>query len=365
MQNFKYKLGIIDWYIIKKFLGTFFFTMTIFIAIAVVFDISEKVDDFLRTNAPFKAIVVDYYFNFIPYYVGLLSPLLIFIAAIFFTSRMANNTEIVAILSGGVSFRRLLYPYFVTSLFLSILSFFFNSFTIPNSNKVRIQFENTFINNKFVYKERNIHMQLDDSTYAYMESYNNQDGMGFRFTLEKFRGKDLVYKLMSDQIRWDSTKKNWQILAYSVKRINGLHESLERGETKDTVLAMSPSDFERKDNSIGSLTTPELKEYIARERKRGASGLEAYDVEYYKRFSMPFATFILILIAVSLCSRKVRGGVGAQLGIGIGSSFAYIMLMQFTTTFALKGGMHPAVSVWIPNILFGIYGLYLLKIAPK
>lgn len=339
--------------------------MAIFIAIAVVFDISEKVDDFLRTNAPIKAILFKYYINFIPYYVGLLSPLLIFIAAIFFTSRMANNTEIVAILCGGVSFRRLLYPYFVTSLFLSILSFFFNSFTIPNSNKERVEFENVYINNKYVYKERNIHMQLDDSTYAYMESYNNQEGMGYRFSLEKFRGKNLVYKLMSDQIRWDSTKKNWNVMSYSIKRINGLQESMEIGASKDTVLAMSPSDFERKDNSIGSLTTPELKEYIAKERKRGASGIEAYEVEFYKRYSMPFSTFILVLIAVALCSRKVRGGVGAQLGIGIGSSFTFIMLMQFTTTFALKGGLHPAVSVWIPNVIFGIYGLYLLKIAPK
>ncbi len=361
----KYKLQIIDWYIIKKFLGTFVFTLAIFITIAIVFDISEKIDDFLRTDAPIGAIMFDYYLNFIPYYIGLLSPLLIFIAAILFTARMANNTEIVAILSGGVSFRRLLYPYFVTSLFLAILSFFFNSYTIPNANKVRIQFENTYVNSKFVYKERNIHMQLDDSTYAYMESYNNQEGMGYRFSLEKFRGKELVYKLISDQIRWDSSKKNWQIQTYSIKRIDGMKESMERGDRKDTILAMIPDDFERKDNSIASLTTPELREYIAKERKRGASGVEAYDVEYYKRYAMPFATFILVLIAVSLCSRKVRGGVGAQLGIGIGSSFTYIMLMQFTTTFALKGGLHPVVSVWIPNVIYGIYGLYLLKIAPK
>jgi lipopolysaccharide export system permease protein len=361
----KLKLTIIDWYIIKKFLGTFVFTLAIFIAIAVVFDISEKVDDFLRTKTPISKIIFDYYLNFIPFYVGLLSPLLIFIAAILFTARMANNTEIVAILSGGVSFQRLLYPYFVTALFLSILSFFFNSFTIPNSNKVRVEFENIYINNRYVYKERNIHMQLDDSTYAYLESYNNQEDIGFRFSLEKFRGKDLHYKLMSDQIRWDTTHKSWKIIGYSVRYINGLHESIQRGDQKDTVLAMSPVDFERKDNSIGSLTTPELKKYIAKERKRGASGIEAYDVEYYKRYAMPFSTFILVLIAVSLCSRKVRGGVGAQLGIGIGSSFAFIMLMQFTTTFALKGGLHPMISVWIPNIIFGIYGLYLLKIAPK
>lgn len=361
----KLKLHLIDRYIIRKFLGTFFFTMAIFIAIAVVFDISEKVDDFLRTNAPLKSIIFEYYLNFIPFYIGLLSPLLIFIAAIFFTSRMANNTEIVAILSGGVSFKRLLYPYFVTSLFLAIISYFFNSFIIPNANKTRVEFENVYINNKYIYKERNIHLQLDDSTYAYMESFNNQEGIGYKFSLEKFNGKNLTYKLIADQIRWDSTQKVWKIQNYSVKYINGLYESFQRAGTKDTVLNMSPADFERKDNSIASLTNGELKEYIQKERKRGATGLEAYEVEYYKRFAMAASTFILVLIAVSLCSRKVRGGVGAQLGIGIGSSFAYIMLQQFTMTFALKGGLHPAIAVWIPNFIFAIYGLYLLKIAPK
>ncbi len=361
----KWKLQTIDWYIIKKFLGTFFFTMAIFLAIAVVFDFSEKVDDFLGKNAPVSEIILLYYFNFIPFYAGMLSPLLIFIAAIFFTAKMANNTEIVAILSGGVSFKRLLYPYFVTGLFLSVISFIFNAYLIPNANKIRVDFENKYINNKYQFKERNIHMQLDDSTYAYLESYSNEENIGYRFSLEKFRGKDLHYKLLSDQISWDSTKKSWKILNYSIRYINGFHEQIVRGNKLDTVLAMTPEDFARKDNSIAALTLTELDEYIIKEKKRGSSDLVAYEIEKYKRYAMPFSTFILILIAVSLCSRKVRGGIGAQLGIGIGSSFAYILLMQFTTTFALKGGLHPMVSVWIPNLIFGIYGLYLLKIAPK
>lgn len=365
MNKNNWKLQTIDWYIIRKFLGTFFFTMAIFLAIAVIFDFSEKVDDFIEKKAPLSAILFDYYLNFIPFYAGMLSPLLIFIAAIYFTSRMANNTEIVAILSGGISFKRLLYPYFVTALFLSVLSFMFNGYIIPYANKTRVQFENTFINNQYIYKERNIHYQLDDSTYVYIESYNNLDNVGYRFSLEKFKGMDLHYKLLSDRIEWDSTKKNWRIQNYSIRYISGLNESIERGVTKDTTLAMSPADFERKDNNIASLTIGELDEYLIREKNRGASGLEAYEIEKYKRYAMPFSTFILILIAVSLSSRKVRGGLGAQLGIGIGSSFAYILLMQFTTTFAIKGGMHPFIAVWIPNLLFGIYGLYLLKVAPK
>lgn len=339
--------------------------MAIFIAIAVVFDFSEKVDDFIEKNAPLKAILFDYYLNFIPHYAGMLSPLLIFIAAIYFTSRMANNTEIVAILSGGVSFKRLLYPYFVTALFLSLLSFIFNSYIIPNANKVRIEFENVYINNAYIYKERNIHIQLDDSTYAYLQSYNNLENVGYKFSLEKFDGMDLYYKMMSDRIQWDSTTHSWKIYDYSIRYINGMDEKLVRGYEIDTVLNMGPSDFARKDNSIATLTLGEIDRYIEKEKARGASGLEAYAIEKYKRYAMPFSTFILILIAVSLCSRKVRGGIGAQLGIGIGSSFAYIMLMQFTTTFALKGGLHPVIAVWIPNIIFGIYGIYLLRIAPK
>lgn len=339
--------------------------MAIFIAIAVVFDFSEKVDDFIEKKAPFSEIIINYYFNFIPYYAGTLSPLLIFIAAIFFTSKMANNTEIVAILSGGVSFRRLLYPYFLTALFFALLSFLFNSYLIPYANKTRIEFENTYVNNKYVYKEKNIHMQLDKETYAYLESYNNITNTGYRFSLEKFKGMDLYYKLMSDHIQWDSTKNSWLIRNYSIRYINHLNESLVKGMQLDTVLPMNPHDFERKDNSIITLTLGELDTYMQKEKERGAGNTEAYEIEKYKRYAMPFSTFILILIAVSLCSRKVRGGIGAQLGIGIGSSFAYILLMQFSTTFALKGSLHPVIAVWIPNLLFGIYGLYLLKVAPK
>lgn len=365
MRKFNYKLQLIDWYIIKKFLGTFFFTMAIFIAISIVFDFSEKVDDFIEKDAPFSAIVFRYYLNFIPHYVGMLSPLLIFIAAIFFTSKMANNTEIVAILSGGVSFRRLLYPYFVTALFLTVLSFVSNAYLIPYANKIRIEFENTYVNNKYVYKERNIHMQLDAGTYAFLESYNNSENTGYRFTLEKFDKHNLYYKLMSDRISWDSTLHGWKIYNYSIRYTDSLRETLVRGAEMDTVLKMSPADFERKDNRKETLTLSELNEYIDTEQKRGSAGIEDYIVEKYKRYAMPFSTFILVLMAVALSSRKVRGGLGAQLGVGIGSSFVYILLMQFTTTFATKGGLHPMIAVWIPNIVFGIYGLYLLKIAPK
>lgn len=361
----KLKITVIDRYIIKKFLGSFFYTMGIFLAIAVVFDFSEKLDDFLDNKAPFTHILTDYYFNFIPYYASVLSPLLIFIAVIFFTSRMAADTEIVAILSSGVSFRRLLYPYFLTAVFLAVLSFVFNGYLIPNANKERIRFENTFINNPYSYKDRNIHMQLDQETYVYMESYNNQDNVGYRFALEKFRDRQLEMKLLSDRIRWDSASGKWIIENYSIRYIDYLDEQLIRGQRKDTLLDFSPKDFERKDNSIETMTIKELNLYIAREQLRGSTNLEPYIIEKYKRFASPFSTFILILIGVSLSSRKVRGGIGMHLGAGIGSSFAYILLMQFSTTFAIKGGLHPLIAVWIPNVLFGIFGLYLLRVAPK
>lgn len=361
----KLKITLLDRYIIGKFAGTFFYTLAIFLAIAVIFDFSEKLDDFLDNKAPAWKIITDYYFNFIPYYASMLSPLLIFIAVVFFTSRMAGNTEIVAILSSGVSFRRLLYPYLLTGIFLAILIFIFNGYIIPDANKERIAFENSFINNPYVYKDKNIHMQLDSQTYIYLESYNNTDNIGYRFALEKFRDKRLELKLLSDRIRWDSASKHWTIENYSIRYIGQLEEKMIRGYRKDTLLDFSPKDFERKDNSIETMTNTELDQYIAREQLRGSTSLEPYIIEKYKRYAMPFSTFILILIGVSLSSRKVRGGIGIHLGAGIGYSFAYILLMQFTTTFAIKGGLHPLISVWIPNVLFGIFGLYLLRIAPK
>lgn len=362
---FYIKPTLIDRYIIGKFLSTFFFTLSIFVAIAVVFDYAEKVDDFIRNRAPYSAIFFDYYLNFIPYYCSILSPLIIFIAVIFFTAKMANNTEIVPILSSGASFKRFLYPYFLAALGLALLIFVFNGYLIPHSNKTRIAFENTYMKDHKSYDARNIHMRLDEETYIYMESYNNVEEMGIRFTLEKIKNKELYYKLCANTIQWDSITKHWKIRSYSIRTVNGLHEKMIEGAEKDTLLAFYPSDFEYVDNNFETMTIAGLTQFIEKEKRKGSVSLEPYYMELNKRFSTPFATFILTLIGVALSSRKVRGGIGVHLGIGIFSSFAFIVMNQFSTVFAVKGGMPPMLAAWIPNIVFGIFGLYLLKIAPK
>ncbi len=360
-----YKLQKLDWYIIKKYLSTFFFTLGIFVAIAIVFDITEKLDNFLNRNAPLKEIVFNYYLNFVPYWASVLSPLILFIAVIFFTARMADQTEIVAILSSGVSFKRLLYPYFVASFFLAIITFVFNAYVIPNSSKTRIEFENKYIRHKFEFKERNFHMQLDKETFIYMENYSSDINVGYKFSIEKFKDDELIYKLLSNSISWDSVSSKWSIHDYSIRYIYPMSEKMIYGQKLDTIMDFSPKDFQRKDNIIETMTLTELDNYIKKANIRGTESIDIYTFEKNKMYAVPFSTFILTLIGVSLSSKKVRGGIGTPLLVGITLCFAYILLMKFSTTFATKGGLPPIIAVWIPNLTFGIIGLYLLKIAPK
>lgn len=358
-------MKIIDLYIIRKFLGTFFFAMILIILIVVVFDISEKIDDFIDKEATLKGIIVDYYFNFIPYFVNLFSPLFTFIAVILFTSRMATRTEIVAILSSGVSYNRLLYPYMLSSVVIAVLSLYLNHFVIPHATKKRIEFENIFVNDVFYNRDRNIHKQISPGNYIYMESYSTETNMGYKFSIEHFKDGQLDYKLMADNIVWDSTKNSWTINNYYIRQINGMNESIVRGVRKDTVLGFTFKEFGRKDNAIETMDYYELNEYIKAERMKGAERIEFYEIEKYRRIAFPFATFVLTVIGVSIASRKVRGGVGMHIGLGLFISFAYIMFMQVSTTFAAGGLVSPLIAVWIPNIIFAFLALYLLKIAQK
>jgi len=354
------KISTLDRYIIKKFLGTFIYALTLIIMIVVVFDISEKIDDFLESEATIKQIVFDYYLNFIPFFANLFSPLFIFISA-----KMALNSEIIAILSSGISFRRFLMPYFVVAILLAGATYYFNSWVIPHANKARLEFENTYIRNPFINRDRNIHRQISPGVYIYMEKYNNKYNTGYKFTMEKFKEGELVYKLSARQIRWNADLNKWSIDNYTVRHFDKNIERLERGARLDTTLVITPEDFSRRLTEIATLNDAELDKFIQEEKNRGADNIQFYLVEKHKRYAMPFATIILTLIGVSLSSRKVRGGIGMYLGIGIASCFAYILFMQISTTFATNSGFSPFISVWIPNIIFTVYGLYLLKIAPK
>ena len=340
--------------------------MVLIILIVVVFDISEKIEDFVGKDAPLKAIIFDYYFNFIPYFVNLFSYLFTFIAVIFFTSQMATRTEIVAILSSGISYRRFLFPYMLSATVIAVLSLYMNNFVIPHATKKRIAFEDMYIRNEYHNNDRNIHKQISPGNYIYMERFSTEEKTGYKFSIEKFSKGKLYYKLMADDIKWDSVRSHWLINNYYTRYINGMDEYILKGKRIDTTLAFTPEEFGRKDNTVKTMDYYELNKYIESEQLKGSDNIESYKIEKYGRTAFPFATFILTLIGVSIASRKVRGGIGMHIGLGIGISFAFIMLMQISTTFAASGtGISPLMAVWIPNILFSFLAWYLLKKAQK
>lgn len=310
-------------------------------------------------------IVVNYYLNFTLFYVSMLSPLVIFLAVIFFTAKMANNTEIVPILSSGVSYFRFLYPYFITGAFLAVLSFVANAYIIPPSTRAKLDFEHRYIDTKYEFKGQNKHFKLDNTTYAYIQSYSIKENSGYKFSLEKFKGDSLYYKLVAYKISWDSLKKVWKIENYTIRHTNGLQERMESGSTINMKLNLSPRDFEKQDDDRGSMTLPQLNKQIKLEAIRGTGNISRYEMDRWRIITTPVSVFILVVIAVTLSSKKVRGGVGLPLGIGIGCSFAYILLMQFALIFSTKGGMPPFIAAWIPHIVFGSLAVYLYKIAPK
>lgn len=355
----------IDRYILKQFLGTFILSISLIIIIVIVFDVSEKIEDFVSKKAPIKKIIFDYYLNFIPYFINLFSPLFTFIAVIFFTSRLASRSEIVAILSNGVSFNRMLRPYWIAATIIATLSLLLNSYIIPFANKKRINFEETYVKNKYFNDKVHIHMQIEPGTFIYVERYEVDRNFGLKFSMEKLEGRKLKYKLLSDGITWDSTSCKWRIQNYVIRTFENDKENLTRGQTLDTTIALHPSDFGRKSNNMETMTLPELTRFINEERLKGTPNLEMFEVEKYKRVAMPFATFILTIIGVSLSSRKVRGGIGIHIGLGLIISFSYILFMQVSSTFAARGQLSPLIAVWIPNIIYAGIAYYVYKKAPK
>ncbi len=350
----------IDQYIIKKYLGTFFLAIALIISISIIFDISENIDDFITKNAPLKAIVFDYYLNFIPYYANLFSALFTFIAVIFFTSKMAYNSEIIAILASGVSYKRLMRPYMVASGVIALMSWILGNFVIPSATEARVNFRNRYIDNEFVNVDKNIHRQLEPGMYVYMQSYNNKYDVGYKFSIDKFDGKKLVKKLMAESIKWDRDKKKWTIQNYYLRDMSGPQEVVTTGLVKDTTLRMLPSDFGQQNCKEETMGYFQINNYIADLKLRGVDNVARYEQEKYRRTAGPISTFILSVIGVSLASRRMRGGLGVQLGIGLLLSFSYIMFMQVSTIFAVKVGFNPLLAVWLPNLIYaGIaIGLY-------
>jgi len=353
----------IDIYITKKFLGTFFYAIALILSIAIVFDISENLDEFLSKDAPLNAIIFDYYLNFVPYFANLFSPLFTFIAVIYFTSKMAYNTEIIAILSSGVSYRRLMRPYLVSAFILAALSFILGNFIIPPANRTMNDFREEYIDNRKPMAERNIHRQIEPGVYIYMSSFN-ANNMGSRFTMERFEGAKLVEKLTADNIRWDTENEKWIINNYWKRTIHDDFEELEKGYRIDTTLNMVPEDYQVIKNAMESYATPALNREIESMKMRGVNSI-SWEIERDKRLAGPFSAFILTIIGVGLASRKIKGGLGLHLGLGLGLSFSYILFMQISTVFAISGTVPPALAVWVPNIFYSVIALFVYRWAAR
>lgn len=355
----------LDWYIIKKFLGTFFFSISLILLIVVVFDVSEKIDDFIEKSAPLNEIIFSYYFNFIPYFGNLFSPLFTFVAVIFFTSKMANNTEVISIFSSGISFNRFLRPFLLSASLLAVLSFVLGNFIIPPANSERLEFENTYIKNPYKNRDKDIHMQITPGQFIYVQSYNTKRNIGYRFSMEQFEDGQLKEKLFSDYIKWIDDKNYWEAHNYFNRKINRLNERIEEGQVIELRINLHPDDFNVRRSTVETMNLFQLNDFIEQERMKGSKNLVFHIIEQQKRIAFPFATIILTLVAVAMASRKIRGGIGLHLGAGLLISFAYILFMQISTTFATNGDLSPILAVWIPNLLFATLGIYLLKKVPK
>ena len=356
----------LDRYIIVKFLGTYFFAIALIISIAVVFDINENIDRFINNKAPLKAIVFDYYLNFIPYYTNLFSPLFVFIAVIFFTSKLAENSEIIAMFSTGMSFKRLMVPYMISAAIISGVSYVLSTEVIPTGSVTRLKFEQRYKSKKKVDYARNIQLEVDSGVIAYMERYENYNRTGYRFSLDKFEGHQLVSHLTARRITYDTTQVHkWIIKDYMIREMRGMREQITTGDVLDSIIKMEPQDFLITRGQQETMTSPQLSDYIAKQKQRGFANIKAFEVEYYRRIATSFAAFILTTIGLSLSSRKTKGGMGLHLGIGLGLSFSYILFQTISSTFAINGNVPAAIAVWIPNILYLFIAIYLYRKAPK
>jgi len=358
----------LDWYIIKKFIGTYFFAIILIISISIVFDFNEHLAKFTQYHAPWKAIIFDYYLNFIPYFANLFSPLFVFIAVIFFTSKLAGNSEIISMLAAGVSFKRLMRPYMISAAFISLLTFFLGAYVIPKGTIVKQNFETMYKNKKRTTSAQNVQLQVGQGVIAYIQHYDNNVKRGYGFNLDKFENKKLVSHLTAQEIQYDTiseSKYHWKISQWRIRDMRGLKEKITSGARKDTMIMMEPTDLVFSKGQQETFTSPQLREYISKQINRGSSNVVQYEVEYHKRIASSFASFILTTIGMSLSSRKRKGGMGLYLGIGLALSFTYILLQAVSSTFAINANTPPMLAAWIPNIIFAVVAYFCYRQAPN
>ncbi len=370
--NAKYQehpwLTRLDWYIIRKFLGTFVFAILLIIAIVIVFDFNERIDKFAASHAPWQKIVFSYYMNTIPYYANLFSPLFVFISVIFFTSKLADNSEIIAMRSNGMSFRRLLKPYMISAGIIAIVSFLLGAYVIPHSNVTRLNFENTYIKKRQVSLVSNVQLQVEPGVVAFIGTYDNNTKSGTNFSLNKFVDKKLVSQMTALRIQYDTlsdVRYRWKIRHWRIRQLRGMREVITSGSEMDSIISMEPSDLLYTRNQQETMTMPELSDYIDKQKNRGSANVSLFEVEYHKRIASAFAAFILTLIGVTMSCEKRKGGMGLSLGIGLALSFAYILFQTISSTFATNAGWPPMLAVWIPNIIFAGVAFVLYRRTPQ
>lgn len=358
----------LDRYIIGKFIGTYIYAIILIISISIVFDVNENLAKFTQYHAPLKAIVFDYYMNFVPYFANLFSPLFVFIAVIFFTSKLAGNSEIIAMLAAGISFKRLMRPYMISCVLISALSFNLSAYVIPHGTVIRQNFETMYKNKKRVTAADNVMLQVGKGVIAYIQHYDNSMKKGYGFSLDRFEDKKLVSHMTAMEVQYDTisdSKYHWTVNNWKIRELRGLREHITSGISKDTIIQMEPTDLVYSKGQQETFTSPELKEYISKQIDRGSSNVVQYQVEYHKRIASSFASFILTTIGLSLSSRKRKGGMGMYLGIGLALSFTYILLQTVSSTFAVNADAPPILAAWIPNLIFAVVAWFCYRKAPN
>lgn len=357
-----------DRYIIYKFIGTYIYSILLIISISIVFDVNENLAKFTNYHAPLRAIVFDYYANFVPYFANLFSPLFVFIAVIFFTSKLAGNSEIIAMLACGMSFKRLLRPYLVSAALIAVLNFYLGAYIIPKGTVVRHDFESLYKNNKKNTSASNIQLMVDKGVVAYLSQYDDIRKTGYGFALYKFENKKMVSQMNANVVQYDTIAEeryHWKARNYKIRTLKGMREQITSGAEIDTLIQMEPMDLVFSKGQQETFTSPELLRYISKQQQRGSSNVVQYEVEYHKRIASSFASFILTIIGVSLSSRKRKGGMGMYLGIGLALSFTYILLQTVSATFAINANTPPILAAWIPNILYSIIAYFCYRQAPN
>ncbi len=354
----------LDWYILKKFLMAYLFVVAVIQAVVVIINITDQNENFIKHELSIGEIA-GYYVDYVPYIASMISPITIFIAVVFITSQLAQHTEIIAMLSSGISFIRLLRPYFLGALIIAAISFYFGGWVIPNSNKDRVAFELKYFKGAYTNTDHDIHIKIGPKSYLYMRSYNNHSNIGYRFTLETIDSLKVLDRLVARHIKWQEKTQNWRLSDWNLRKFDGDQEIYTVGKEMDTTLRIRPKDFESDYNRFETLSIPELNSYISELEMRGADDITVYLIERYIRFSAPFAAFVLTFIGVMVAARKVRGGAGLQIAIGFSLAFIYIIFYLFSRTSAESGGLNPLLAVWIPNIVFFFIGIILYRTVPR